>query len=114
MVILKDLLNVLHDVTKLQVWAYDNCLLQHQWIFGEDIDETIHQYHDREKGILSIIDRKINHHNEPRRNGTSEVGWCVKFEAIPKEILDAEVWHILLHGRFEGREPSWIRWLWQQ
>lgn len=104
MVILKDLLNILHDVTKLEVWAYADYKLQHQWIFGEDIEETIHQYRDRERGVLSIIDQKINVHNEPKKNGTGEVGWCVKLEAIPKEILNTEVWHILLSGRFEGRE----------
>ena len=104
MVILKDLLNIMHDVTKLEVWAYADYKLQHQWIFGEDIEETIHQYRDRERGVLSIIDQKINVHNEPKKNGTGEVGWCVKLEAIPKEILNTEVLHILLSGRFEGRE----------
>lgn len=105
MVILKDLLYILHDVTALEVWAYSDFHLQHQWIFGEDIKETIRQYRDRERGVLSIIDERINVHNEPKKNGTGEIGWGTKYDAIPKEILEAEVTHILLSGRYgEGRE----------
>lgn len=105
MVILGDLLDVLFDVTELNVWAYDNCRLQHKWIFGEDVTETIHQYRDRELGKLSIIDRKINVHNEPLRPGRTEIGWAVNMSQIPKEILKAQVTHILLSGRHgEGRE----------
>ncbi len=107
MVILKDLLYILCDVTELKVWAYSDFRLQHEWIFGEDIEETIHQYRDRERGVLSIIDEKINVHNDLKRNGTGEMGWGVKYDSIPKEILEAEVTHILLSGRYtEGRELS--------
>lgn len=105
MVTVKDLLRILLDVTKLEVWAYADYKLQHQWIFGEDIKETIHQYRDRENGLLSIIDEKINVHNESKKNGTGEMGWGEKTDAIPKEILNAEVIHILLSGPFgKGRE----------
>jgi len=105
MVILKDLLSILHDVTELEVWAYDNFNLQHQWIFGEKVEETIHLWRARKVGKLSIIDRKINVHNDVKKNGYGETGWFVKLDAIPKRILDAEVWHILLSGgKDDGRE----------
>ena len=105
MVILGDLLAILHDVTELQVLAYDNYQLQHEWIFGEKVCETTFRYYRRRSGRLSIIDRKINVHNDPTRNGAGEMGWDVKLNAIPKRILDAEVWHILLDGRVqEGRQ----------
>jgi len=105
MVILKDLLSILHDITELQVLAYDNYQLQHEWIFGEKVCETTFRYYRRRAGRLSIIDRKINVHNDPKKNGTGEMGWDVKLDAIPKWILDAEVWHILLDGRVEdGRQ----------
>ena len=105
MVILNDLLKILHDVTELQVLAYDNYQLQHEWIFGEKVCETTFRYYRRRAGRLSIIDRKINVHNDPKKNGTGEMGWDVKLDAIPKRILDAEVWHILLDGRVEdGRQ----------
>ena len=105
MVILKDLLAILHDITELQVLAYDNYQLQHEWIFGEKVCETTFRYYRRRSGRLSIIDKKINVHNDPKKNGTGEMGWDVKLDAIPKQILDAEVWHILLDGRVEdGRQ----------
>lgn len=106
MVILKDLLKVLFDVTKIQLLAYDNYKLQHTFIFGTDIDETIHQYRDRQLGKLSIIDEKINVHGDVKKSGVAEIGFNVKLDAIPDEILNAEVTHILLGSRCicDGRE----------
>lgn len=106
MVILKDLLKVLFDVTKIQLLAYDNYKLQHTFIFGTDIDETIHQYRNRQLGKLSIIDEKINVHGDVKKSGVAEIGFNVKLDAIPDEILNAEVTHILLGSRcsYDGRE----------
>lgn len=105
MVILSDLLDIIWDVTELHVFAYDDFHLQHEWIFGDQVDETVHQWHRRRQGILSIIDRKINHHNDPKKNGTSEMGWYVNKEPIPEAILQATVTTMNLttaHGRFCG------------
>ena len=101
-VILSDLLDVLHDVTELQVLAYDNYRLQHEWIFGEGIIETYHQWHRRKNGELSIIDRKINFHNDLKRKNPKvwEDGWGVNKKNIPEEILNTEVTHILLNHRY--------------
>lgn len=102
MVILGDLLDILNDVTKLEVWAYDDYRLQHKWIFGEGVEETIHQWHERKSGILSIIDRKINFHGDPGRKGTPEMGWGVNKKDIPPALLKTEVLHILLGNRGGG------------
>ena len=107
MVKLGDLLDVIGDVTKLEVLAYNEYKLQHRWIFGENISETIHQWHDRKNGLLSIIDRKINVHGDVKRNGTGEMGWGPNKSCIPQAMLDAEVWHMLLSsrtGRNDGQE----------
>ena len=36
------------------------------------------------------------------------MGWDVKLDAIPKQILDAEVWHILLDGRVEDGRRLYV------
>ena len=97
MVKLGDLLDIIWSVTELDVRAYDNNRLQHEWIFGEQVDETVHQWYSRTKGELSIIDRKINLHGDQiRKNGLWETGWGPNKKNIPQEILDAEVTHMLL------------------
>lgn len=97
MVKLGDLLDIILAVTELDVRAYDNYRLQHEWIFGENVKETVHMWHQRELGWLSIIDRKINLHGDViRKNGLWETGWGVNKKNIPQEILDAEVWHMNL------------------
>lgn len=105
MVILGELLDILHDVTELKIFAYDEYKLQHKWIFGEGIKESIYEWYDRKNGMMSIIDRKINVHGNPKKNGTGESGWDVDKTDIPQAILDAPVWHILLSER-GGRSPG--------
>ena len=97
MVTLGDLLDIIWRVTELNVTAYDNSRLQHEWIIGEHVEETVHQWHDRKRGILSIIDKKINLHGDIlRKNGLWETGWGVNKNNIPPAILAAEVTHMLL------------------
>ena len=104
-VILSDLLDIIWDVTELNVLAYDEYRLQHEWIFGNQVEETVHQWHRRRQGVLSIIDRKINHHNDPKKNGIGEMGWGVNKGPIPEAILQAKVTTMNLtpaSGRFCG------------
>ena len=97
MVKLGDLLNIIWTVTELNVTAYDDNRLQHEWIIGKHVEETTYQWHDRQRGILSIIDRKINRHGDQiRKNGLCESGWGVNKKNIPQAILDAEVTHMNL------------------
>ena len=106
MVILGDLLDIIWDVTELDIRAYDNGRLQHEWIIGENVEETYHQWHSRKKGELSIIDRKINRHGDIiRKNGLSEMGWGVNKANIPPVMLAAEVTHMLLSNRL--RKNPW-------
>ncbi len=97
MVKLGDLLDIIWRVTELDVRAYYNNRLQHEWIIGEHVKETVHQWYSRTKGELSIIDWKINSHGDLiRKNGLWETGWGVNKNNIPPAILDAEVTHMLL------------------
>lgn len=111
MVKLGDLLGIIWTVTELHVSAYDDYRLQHEWIFGENVKETTHMWHQREQGWLSIIDKKINLHGDIiRKNGLWETGWGVNKKNIPQEILDAEVWHMNLfdswYPNHEGKKQK--------
>ena len=51
MVKLGDLLDIIWSVTELHVNAYDNYRLQHEWIIGEHVKETTHQWRSEERRV---------------------------------------------------------------
>lgn len=103
MITLNELFNVTWDITELDITARrpDGHLL-HEWIFGENVVETIHMYHRRLEGELTIRQVKINHHGEDNGRGTSEMGWGVKEELIPKELREAPITHLIMSNRSHG------------
>ena len=107
MITLRELFRVTWDITVLQIVARepDSMEFIHEWIYGEDIHESIHMYHDRMEGKLSIIEGRINHHGEPIRGG-AETGWGVKEKLFPAEILDAPVTHLSMSSRSRGQGTS--------
>ena len=103
MITLRDLFEVTWDITKLDITAREpeTTTYVHRWLYGEGITETIHMYHERKAGRLSIIEGRINHHGEPTRSG-SEIGWGVNEKLLPAEIIDAPVTHLLMMPRPRG------------
>lgn len=79
----------------------------HRWIYGENIHESDHMYHDRKDGLLSIIEQKINHHGDDARGGT-EMGWGVKEKIFPKDILDAPITHMSAVNAYEGGHTIYV------
>lgn len=109
MITLRELFQVTWDITLVKIWAYtpdgeklkDGMRLIHKWIYGDDIQESVHQRYDREDGKLSIIEGRINHHGEPTRGG-AEIGWGVKEKIFPKGLIDAQITHLSMHSRYKG------------
>lgn len=94
MMTLRDLFDVFWTVTEVSITARkDDGEFLHQWIYGENINETLHMYHDRMAGKLTLVDGKINAHGDPTRGG-SEIGWGVKTKLFPKDLLDAPITHM--------------------
>lgn len=95
MITLRDLTNVMYTITHIDITARgpDGKYL-HRWMYGPDIKETRHMYHDRLDGKLTIVDCKLNAHGDSGRGG-SEIGWGVKTKLIPGVLLDAPI--IVLH-----------------
>lgn len=92
---LREVFEVYWDIIEIDITARDHDLrLKHRWIYGPDIRESIHQWHDREAGILTIVDEKINAHGDPKRGGP-EMGWGVKENLFPDQILDAKITHFM-------------------
>ena len=103
MITLNELFEVTWNITELDVMARDpGGHLLHEWIFGQDVVETIHMYHRRIAGELTIRQEKINHHGEDTGRGTSEIGWGVKEQMIPKELRESPITHLIMSNRRSG------------
>lgn len=93
---LRELFEVMWAITELHITARDpGSKYLHRWIYGPDAQqkETIHQYHERMDGKLTIVDGRINAHGESTRGG-SEIGWGVKEKLFPAELIDAPIRHL--------------------
>lgn len=99
---LREVFEVYWDITEIHITARDHDLrLEHQWIYGPDVHESIHMWHDRKDGKLTIVDAKINAHGDSTRGG-SEMGWGVKEKLFPDQILDARITHFVPSTRSKG------------
>ena len=101
MVKLGDLLDITWSVTLLDVRAYSNYELQHNWVIGENPDLTTFQRREMEAGTLTAIQRNINYHGT-FYHGRYESGCGVDKTKIPKELLDGQATHMLLPNLFRG------------
>lgn len=91
MIALNELSRVIWNITRLDITARDNeGKFLHRWIYGEQITETIHMYHERIAGRLTIVEGKINGQGDMTRGG-AEIGWGLKTDLIPKQLLTAPV-----------------------
>lgn len=103
MITLDELFKVTWDITEIQITARAHDLhFLHQWIYGEGITETSHMHYERVSGNLTFCPIKINAHGDDNGHGTSEIGWGVKEELIPKELREAPVTHLMMRTRCKG------------
>lgn len=103
MMTLRDLFEVMWSITELHINAYDDNRLVHKWIYGPEAlqKETIHQYHERMDGMLTIVEEKINAHGDPTRGG-AEIGWGVKEKLFPTALIDAPITHLGVMNHHSG------------
>lgn len=97
MMTLRDLFEVYWTITEVHLTVRDaDGKFLHRWIFAEGITdrETIHMYHDRKAGKLTLMDVKINRHGDPARGGGSEMGWGINEQLFAKAMLDAPIRHM--------------------
>lgn len=98
MILLRDLLDVMFDITEMEITA------------RKPEGERIHGFYFSEKdfarlspgtkrsiqyGETTFVQGRINIFGKPKRNGFSETAFSVELKMIPKELLDAEVTHLL-------------------
>ena len=104
MLTLKELFKLTYNIAEVDITARtpENEHFIHEWIFGEDIYETNHMYHERIDGKLTIRDEKIQYHGDAVRGG-SEIGWGVKEQLFPKELINAPITHLSMHPMSQGR-----------
>ena len=106
MLTLRELFDLTWDIAELDITARDPDLkFVHQWIFGEYVRESVHQYHRRMEGTLTINQTKIQMHGKQARGGV-ESGWGVDEKLFPKELIDAPVTHLSMHPMCDSRGTS--------
>ena len=89
---LRDLIEVWWSPVEVTIIARDeNMRFLHEWIFGPKVNESLYQWHDRKAGKLDIVDVRVNHHGERKKNGDSEMGWGINEKVFPEAILDAPI-----------------------
>lgn len=102
---LRELFEVFWTITEVSVTAREPETQQfiHRWEYGEGITdrESIHQYHDRKAGKLTLVDVKVNAHGDQARGG-SEIGWGVKAKHFPTAMLDAPITHMNVSNKHSG------------
>lgn len=98
MITLRELFGVTWTITRVELTARNDgdLRLLHQFWIGDRCDRDhlppgmVSKWtHDQ----LTLSGRKINEHGEPGRGGP-EIGWGLKKNAIPDELLDAEIIHM--------------------
>lgn len=92
---IRDIAEVTWTITRLDITARDESThYQHRWIIGEKapyIKPGSQMYWAVRRGEISIIEKKINAHNERKKNGLPEIGWGLDGNSLPEELLDAKI-----------------------
>lgn len=96
-----DIAEVTWTIVSLDITARDeNSNYLHRWLIGECASENqpTHVRWECRAGRISMMPRKINAHNDRKPNGQPEMGWRLKAEAVPKELLNAEITHLSMRS----------------
>lgn len=106
MILLRDLLDVMFDVTEMEVTARKpEGSRIHGFYFSESNFSRLPQgTRDRIRyGETTFIPGRININGRRKKDMSSEMAYGVEFKAIPKELLDGEVSHFLDRSAQYGR-----------
>lgn len=92
MITLRDVFAVYLSIVEVDITAREpeTLIYIHEWEYGPNVAITAHRAYEVSKGRLTVVQKKVNAHGEPTRNGP-EIGWGVKTEIFPKELLDAPI-----------------------
>lgn len=106
MILLRDLLEVMFDVTEMEVTARKpEGSRIHGFYFSEsDISRLppgVKNNIRYEK--TTFIPGRMNVNGRRKKDGSSEMAYGVEFKVIPKELLDGEVSHFLDRSAHYGR-----------
>lgn len=97
---IKDVAKVQWAITKLDITARNNGAYLHRWIFEENTEmQPVGIWRDVSGGKLSLVPVKINAHGDRKANGQPEMGWGLKEETVPAELLNAEITHLNMNCR---------------
>lgn len=99
---IRNIADVTWTITRLDITARDEeSRYLHRWIIGENAPHVGHGklFWDIATGKVSDIKKKINVHNNQKKNGQPEIGWGIDDTSIPAELLDAEITKLGMRSR---------------
>ena len=105
MITLKDLFDTMWSITSVSIQAYGhNNKFIHRFVFTDDDPERMPRSFrwDIESGKMTYVNGRINVHGEDTRGG-SEMAWGFKSKSIPNVLMDAEIWHLGVTSRYQGK-----------
>ena len=93
MITLRDVFVVYLPIVEVDITAREpeTLIYIHEWEYGPNINITAHMAYEISKDRLTVEMKKINAHGDTTRNGYPEIGWGVKPEIFPKDLLDAPI-----------------------
>lgn len=106
MILLRDLLEVMFDVTEMEITARKpEGSRIHGFYFSEsDFSRLPPGIRDRIRyGETTFIPGRMNVNGRRKKDGSSEMAYGVEFKVIPKELLDGEVSHFIDSSIHYGR-----------
>lgn len=106
MILLRDLLDVMFDVTEMEITARKpEGSRIHGFYFSEsDFLQLPPGIRNRIRyGETTFIPGRMNVNGRRKKDGSSEMAYGVEFKVIPKELLEGEVSHFLDSSIHYGR-----------
>jgi len=106
MILLRDLLDVMFDVTEVEITARKpESSRIHGFYFSEsDFSRLPPGIRDNIRyGKTTFVPGRMNVNGKRKKDGSSKMAYAVEMKMIPKELLDGEVSHFLDRSLHYGR-----------
>lgn len=106
MILLRDLLDVMFDITEMEITARKpEGSRIHGFYFSESDFSQLPPgvRNDIRYGKTTFVPGRMNVNGRRKKDGSSEMAYGVEFKVIPKELLDGEVSHFLDRSVQYGR-----------
>jgi len=99
---LKDLFDVMWDITEAGITCRNDSKYIHKFIFGPETPWGSGLLYDIKSGRVTAVIGPINAHGIAKGRNNPEIGWGYLEKSIPKELMEAPVVHLLVSSMPKG------------